>query len=139
MNRPIGYWVKRLDVALEAHLDFTLAGVHLSRRQWEVLKTLSAAPVAPADMRDVLRPFNAADGADGQERDMAALVRRGLVLLLDGRLALTEAGHALHSQASGLVEANRQQLTAGIGADEYAIAVSVLERMSNTADRISRR
>ena len=139
MNRPIGYWVKRLDAALQVQLDFTLAGVHLSRRQWQVLTTLSAAPVTPAEMLDVLRPLNAVDGADGQERDMAALVRRGLVLLLDGRLALTEAGHALHSKASVLVEATRRELTAGIGADEYAIAVSVLERMSINADRLASR
>ncbi|WP_364743725.1 MarR family transcriptional regulator [Arthrobacter sp. LAR12-1-1.1] len=136
---PIGYWVRRLDASLQAQLDSTLAGVHLSRRQWQVLNTLGSAPVTPAEMRDILRPFNAADGGGGQERDLAALVRRGLVLLLDGRLALTEAGSALHSEATGLAEAARRELTAGIGADEYAMAVSVLERMSNNADRLASR
>ena len=137
VNRPIGYWVKRLDASLEAQLDSTLAGVHLSRRQWQVLNTLSSSAVTPAEIRDILRPFNIGDG--GQERDLAALVRRELVFLLDGRLALTGAGYALHSQASRLVEATRRELTAGIGADEYAIAVSVLERMANNADRIGTR
>ncbi|SDL27464.1 hypothetical protein SAMN04487916_107137 [Arthrobacter sp. ov407] len=136
---PMGYWVRRLDASLQAQLDSTLARVHLSRRQWQVLDTLSAAPVTPAEIRDALRPFNAADGGGGQERDLAALVRRGLVLLLDDRLALTEAGSALRSEAAGLVEAARRELTAGIGADEYSIAVSVLERMSNNADRLASR
>jgi hypothetical protein len=30
-------------------------------------------------------------------------------------------------------------LTAGIGADEYAMAVSVLDRMSNNAERLAAR
>ncbi len=137
MNRPIGYWVKRLDASLEAQLDSTLASVHLSRRQWQVLNTLSSGAATPAEILDILRPFNAGDG--GQERDLAALVRRELVFLLDGRLALTASGYALHSQASRLVEATRRELTAGIGADEYAMAVSVLERMTNNADRIATR
>ncbi|MGO4805229.1 MarR family transcriptional regulator [Arthrobacter sp. 2MCAF15] len=137
MNRPIGYWVKRLDAALEAQLDSTLARVHLTRRQWQVLNLLSSAPATPAEIWDFLRPFDTGDG--GQERDLAALVRRELVFLLDGRLAHTGAGYALHSEASRLVEATRHELTAGIGADEYAIAVSVLERMTNNADRLAAR
>ena len=136
MNRPIGYWAKRLDASLQAQLDSTLAlGVRLTRRQWQVLNTLSSAPATPAEMRDILRPFNTGDG--GQERALAALVRRELVFLLDGRLALTGDGYALHSEVSRLLEATRHELTAGIGTDEYAIAVSVLERMSNNADRIA--
>ena len=139
VKRPIGYWVKRLDASLEAQLDSTLARVHLSRRQWQVLNTLSSAPVTPAELLDILRPFTTGDGEGGQERDLAALIRRELVFLLDGRLALTAAGYVLHSEAARLVEATRHELTAGIGEDEYAIAVSVLERMSNNADRIASR
>jgi hypothetical protein len=137
--RPVGYWVKRLDVALEALMDATLARLRLSRRQWQVLSTLSSGPAAPADLWEALRPFNETDGTGSQEQDMAALVRRQLVFLQDGRLTLTESGIALHATASGLVESTRQDLTAGIGADEYAMAVSVLERMCNNADRIRTR
>jgi DNA-binding MarR family transcriptional regulator len=137
VNRPIGYWVKRLDVALETHLDSTLARLRLSRRQWQVLNTLSHAPITPVELADVLRPFSAAHGGYGQERDMAALIRRQLVFLLDGRLTLTDAGSALHAEASGLIEASRRELSAGIGADEYAMAVGVLERMTGNAERLA--
>ena len=137
MNRPIGYWVKRLDAALEAQLDSTLARLRLTRRQWHVLNALNAGPVTPAEVGNILRPFSSADGGDAQDRDMAGLVRRRLVFLLDGRLALTEAGSALQNEAAALVEDTRRELTAGIGADEYAMAVSVLERMSHNADRLT--
>lgn len=70
---------------------------------------------------------------------MAALVRGELVMLLAGNLTLTEAGSALHAEASRLVEESRRELTAGIGADEYAMAVSVLERMTNNAERLAAR
>jgi hypothetical protein len=128
-----------LDEALETHLDSTLARVRLTRRQWQVLNTLSSGPVAPAELKHALRPFATADGEAAHERDMAGLVRRDLVFLLDGRLSLTDAGVALHAAASGLVEAARLELTAGIGVDEYAMAVSVLERMSRNAERLAAR
>lgn len=138
VNRPIGYWVKRLDASLETQFDSTLARLHLTRLQWHVLKALNSGSITPVEVGDILRPPSGDDG-DAQERDMAALVRKRLVILLDGRLTLTEAGSALYSEASELVEATRRELTAGIGADEYAMAVSVLERMSNNADRLARR
>jgi|RhiMetStandDraft_4_1073278.scaffolds.fasta_scaffold41175_2 DNA-binding MarR family transcriptional regulator len=138
VNRPIGYWVKRLDAALETHLDSTLERLHLSRRQWQVLNTLSSGPITPVELADVLRPFSTANGGAAQERDMAALVRRELVFLLDGRLTLTADGWALHTEASRMVDASRRELTAGIGVDEYAMAVSVLARMSKNAERLTR-
>ena len=83
-----------------------------------------------------LRPFSLADGTGAHERDMASLVQRQLVFLQDGLLALTPSGTALHAKATRLVEEAREDLTAGIGPDEYAMAVSVLERMCNNAARI---
>ena len=139
VNRPIGYWVKRVDTSLETLLDSTLSRLSLSRRQWQVLSALRLGPLEPAELENVLRAFKSADSDNAQERDMAALVRKSLVFLLDGRLSLTEAGSALHAEASGLVESTRGELTAGIGADEYAMAVSVLERMSSNAERLARR
>lgn len=137
VNRPIGYWVKRLDAALEMYLDASLARLRLSRRQWQVLQTLSSGALTPVELEEALRPFNAAQGGYTQEREMAALVRRQLVFLTEGRLTLTGAGLDLHAEAAGIIEASRRELTAGIGADEYAMALSVLERMSNNAERLA--
>ncbi|MET4134831.1 MarR family transcriptional regulator [Pseudarthrobacter sp. PvP090] len=114
MNRPIGYWIKQLDASLETQLDSTLARLHVTRRQWHVLNALKAGPATPAKVRNILRPFNSGDGPAAQERDMAVLVRKRLVLLLDGGLTLTEAGSALHAEATALVEDTRRELTAGI-------------------------
>lgn len=136
VNKPIGYWLKRLDADLEAHLDGTLARLRLSRRQWQSLNVLAQAPILPDELAEVLRPIWEQD--DGRrERELAALVGRGLIVMLDGRLTLSEQGWAEHAAASRLVEDSRRELTVGIGIDEYAIALSVLERMSLNAERLA--
>ncbi|MCA4132130.1 MarR family transcriptional regulator [Arthrobacter sp. M4] len=137
MNKPIGYWLKRLDADLEAHLDGTLARLKLSRRQWQTLNVLADSPLLPDDLAETLRPFWEHDDAK-RERELASLVGRGLIILLDGRLTLSEQGRALHAAANRMVDDARKELTAGIGYDEYAIALSVLERMSLNAERLAR-
>lgn len=137
MNKPIGYWLKRLDAALEAQLDNTLARLKLSRRQWQTLNVLAENAVSPELLDEVLRPFWGSD-TRLRERELATLVGRGLIVLVDGRLALSGLGRSTHTEAHLLVEDARRDLTAGIGLDEYAMALSVLERMSHNAERLAR-
>jgi hypothetical protein len=42
--RPIGYWLKRLDRAIEDGFDRDLASWSLTRRHWQILNTLSGGP-----------------------------------------------------------------------------------------------
>ncbi|YCH08290.1 MarR family transcriptional regulator [Arthrobacter sp. alpha11c] len=137
MNKPIGYWIKRLDAALELQLDATLARVKLSRRQWQTLGTLAEGTVRPDELDEILRPFWGND-TRLRERELASLVGRGMITMIDDRLALSELGREKYHEALRYVEAARQDLSMGIGIDEYAMALSVLERMSLNAERLSR-
>ncbi|MGO4589205.1 MarR family transcriptional regulator [Micrococcaceae bacterium Sec5.1] len=137
MNKPIGYWIKRLDAALELQLDATLARVKLSRRQWQALGTLAEGTVRPDELDEILRPFWG-DDTRLRERELASLVGRGMITMIDDRLALSELGREKYHEALRYVEAARQDLSMGIGIDEYAMALSVLERMSLNAERLSR-
>ena len=137
MNKPIGYWIKRLDAALELQLDATLARVKLSRRQWQALGTLAEGTVRPDELDEILRPFWGND-AHLRERELASLVGRGMITMIDDRLALSGLGREKYHEALRYVEAARQDLSMGIGIDEYAMALSVLERMSLNAERLSR-
>jgi hypothetical protein len=137
VSKPIGYWVKRLDAALEAQLDHTLARVRLSRRQWQALNTLAEDPLLPAELEDALRPLWGGD-VRLRERELAALVGHGMITMVDDRLTLSGKGRETYHQALRLVEETRVDLSMGIGLDEYAMAVSVLERMSRNAERLSR-
>jgi hypothetical protein len=137
VNKPIGYWIKRLDAALELQLDATLARVKLSRRQWQALGTLAEGTVRPDELDEILRPFWG-DDFRLRERELASLVGRGMITMIDDRLALSELGREKYHEALRFVEAARQDLSMGIGIDEYAMALSVLERMSLNAERLSR-
>lgn len=137
MNKPIGYWIKRLDAALELQLDATLARVKLSRRQWQTLATLAEGTVHPDELDEILRPFWGND-TRLRERELASLVGRGMITMIDDRLALSELGREKYHEALRYVEAARQDLSMGIGIDEYAMALSVLERMSLNAERLIR-
>ncbi|MFJ4168648.1 MarR family transcriptional regulator [Paenarthrobacter sp. NPDC089714] len=137
MNKPIGYWIKRLDAALEVQLDSTLARVKLSRRQWQTLNALSETTMKPDELHEVLSPFWGTD-VRLRERELASLVGRGLITMIDDRLTLSDRGRETFHQAQRLVEEARLDLSMGIGIDEYAMAVSVLERMSLNAERLAR-
>ncbi|MDR6988828.1 hypothetical protein J2Y66_003336 [Paenarthrobacter nitroguajacolicus] len=137
MNKPIGYWIKRLDAALEAQLDSILARIKLSRRQWQTLSVLSEGAMLPDHLEESLRPLWGSD-VRMRERELAALVGRGMITMVDDRLVLSDLGREKFHEAQRLVEAARQDLSMGIGIDEYAMALSVLERMSHNAERLAR-
>ncbi len=137
MNKPIGYWIKRLDAALDIQLDRTLAQIKLSRRQWHTLGTLSGGAMLPDQLEETLQPLWGGD-TRLRERELAALVGRGLITMIDERLTLSERGRDTYHEAQRLVENARQDLSMGIGIDEYAMALSVLERMSLNAERLAR-
>ncbi|MCP1414564.1 MarR family transcriptional regulator [Paenarthrobacter sp. A20] len=137
MNKPIGYWIKRLDAALEAQLDTILAKIKLSRRQWHTLSVLSEGAMLPDQLEESLQPLWGND-IRMRERELAALVGRGMITMIDDRLVLSDRGREKYHEAQRLVEAARQDLSMGIGIDEYAMALSVLERMSLNAERLAR-
>lgn len=137
MNKPIGYWIKRLDAALEVQLDRTLARIKLTRRQWQTLATLAEHSMLPDQLEEALQPLWGGD-IRLRERELAALVGRGMITMIDDRLALSERGREKYHEAQQLVEDARQDLSMGIGMDEYAMALSVLERMSLNAERLAR-
>lgn len=137
MDKPIGYWIKRLDAALEAQLDRTLARLKLSRRQWQALTILDDGALRPGELVEALRPVWGSD-VRLRERELATLVGRGMITMIDDRLTLSDVGRRKCHEAAWLVETARQDLSMGIGIDEYAMALSVLERMSLNAERLAR-
>lgn len=91
----------------------------------------------PDRLEDILQPLWGGDSRL-RERELAALVGRGMIIMIDDRLALSDRGREKYLEAQRLVEDARQDLSMGIGIDEYAMALSVLERMSLNAERLAR-
>src|SRR3954454_8630751 len=76
---PIGYWLKRLDGAIDSALAATLAAEGLARRHWQTLNLLHAEPSAEPELAEALRPFWG-QGAITLDEVLSDLEHRGLVV-----------------------------------------------------------
>ena len=132
-ERPIGWWVKRLDVLLEQVVDSALAGDGLTRRHWQVLHALDSGGLAEAELHSALAPFGAPADVTPVVAELAA---RGWVTgPQGGRLEHTEAGRAAHERVAGRIAGLRRQVTDGLGAEEYRRTVAALARMAANLER----
>ncbi|MGC4108466.1 MAG: hypothetical protein QM753_19255 [Thermomicrobiales bacterium] len=131
--RPIGYWVKRLDRALEARFERTLAAHGLSRRHWQVLNALREDVRTEGEVERMLEPFWTEDAITWAQVK-ADLVSRGLISFQDGVIELTPAGVALHGELGKQVSDTRTVLMQGVSNEEYLGTIRVLERMAENVE-----
>jgi hypothetical protein len=126
---PIGYWLKRLDRAIDAAFAATLDGEGLARRHWQAMNFLHDGPGDEAGLAEAMRPFWA-PGAITLDEVLGDLRRRALVVEEDGRYALTAAGEATRAGIAEKVGVTRSRLVEGIAREEYLATVEVLQRMT---------
>lgn len=132
-DKPIGYWVRSLDGLLETLLDRDLADMGVGRRHWQLLNTLQAGPLEEGALAERLRPFWR-EGAITLAEVIGDLTERGW-LEPDGagRHRLTAGGRAAHARLAERIAATRRHLAEGVTAEEYAVTVDVLRRMTANA------
>jgi DNA-binding MarR family transcriptional regulator len=130
-QRPIGWWVKRLDRLLEEAVDSVVSAEGLTRRHWQVLHSLANGTSQEADLRSALADF--AGDVDAVVDD---LVHRGWVRGSTDGLALTDAGWSAHERVAAAVGRFRRQVAEGVSEQEYEQAVHVLGRMVENAERV---
>src|SRR5262245_30841722 len=128
-NLPIGYWLKRLDRAIDATLEPLLAGEGLSRRHWQTMNVLHEGPRDAQAITEVLRPFWG-QGSITLEEVTSDLWRRGWLVHDDHRYGLTAAGEAARTRIAERVDVARSRLVDGIASAEYLATVDVLRRMA---------
>ncbi|WP_119728233.1 MarR family winged helix-turn-helix transcriptional regulator [Thermomonospora amylolytica] len=134
-DRPIGYWIRRLDALLEETLDCALAEEGVGRRHWQTLNVLRDGPLDPAALTERLAPFWT-EGAITPAEIIEDLTRRGWLERTADGLHLTAEGATAHTRLSARVGANRQRLTEGILPEEYATTLNVLRRMTENAQAL---
>jgi hypothetical protein len=126
---PIGYWLKRLDRAIDGALDPTLAAEDLTRRHWQTMNLLHDGPSDAPALAEALRPFWG-QGAIKLDEVLSDLERRALVVDDGGRYALTVAGKAARAKIAEQVDVTRRRLIDGVTREEYLATVGVLQRMT---------
>ena len=132
-QRPIGWWVKRLDVLLEQVVDRNVAGDGLTRRHWQVLHALGSSGLQERELRDALAPFGAPAEISAVVEELTGrgwLTRTGA-----GCLVHTAAGRAVHQRVLARITQARLRVTDGLTAEEYDRTVAALARMAANVER----
>ena len=126
---PIGYWLKRLDRAIDGALEPTLAAEDLTRRHWQTMNFLHQGPSDARALAEALRPFWG-QGAITLDKVLSDLERRALVVNDGGHYALTASGKATRAKIAEHADVTRRRLVDGVAREEYLATVEVLQRMT---------
>jgi DNA-binding MarR family transcriptional regulator len=128
-DRPIGYWLKKLDRLLDEEFDRRLGEASLSRRQWQLLNLLEADPRSVPELQTELEPF-LSDAPDDLNDALSALVTRGWAESQDNVVTLSEIGQAQFQLIRTRMAELRGSLMVGISPEEYRATLDVLGRMA---------
>jgi DNA-binding MarR family transcriptional regulator len=128
-DKPIGYWLKKVDRLIDGQFERQLAEARLSRRQWQLLNLLEDGPRSVPELETELQPF--LQEAPNELSDaLSGLVSRGWAESADDMVGLTETGRAQFGLLKAKVAELRQAATAGISPAEYQTTIDVLSRMA---------
>jgi DNA-binding MarR family transcriptional regulator len=126
---PIGYWLKRLDRAIDDALESTLAGEGLPRRHWQAMNFLHEGPNNAPALAEALRPFWG-QGSITLAEVLGGLERRALIVGDEGRYALTAEGRTTRARIAEQVAVTQRRLVHGVSQEEYRATVDVLRRLA---------
>ena len=137
-ERPIGYWLKKLDRLIDEQFEQQLGRAGLSRRQWQVLNLLDGDPRSVPELQSELEPFLHEEDSDDLTVALSGLVTRGWAASQDNIANLTETGQAQLELIKTKVAEIRQASMAGISPGEYQATIDVLVRMATNLESDSR-
>ena len=126
-SRPIGFWLKLVDRLIDQRFEALLEEHGVTRRQWQLLNVLQRGPATLEDLNAAVAPFLQEEAGESSAEHLEELVGSGWVApgysLTDaGVTALEGLGHAVGELRTGMAE--------GVGDDDYATTLAVLERMA---------
>lgn len=133
-DRPIGYWIKAADRALDGAIDSLHCAAGVDRRGWQVLNLTSrnGGRIGREALRAFFHPMLTASEVD---RQIDALETGGLLIRAGDGVEMTAAGRAAHARLSADQEAFRATLMRDIDGDDYLAALSVLKGIVANLDQ----
>jgi DNA-binding MarR family transcriptional regulator len=127
-ERPIGYWLKKLDRLIDGQFERQLGDAGLSRRQWQILNLLQGGARSMPELQAELEPF-LQDAPDELDDATTGLLSRGWADSQNAVISLSETGEAQFGLVTANIAELRQVLAAGISPAEYQATIDVLIRM----------
>ena len=129
IDRPIGYWLKKVDGLIDGHFERWLGDAGLTRRQWQVLNLLEDGPRSIPELQAELEPF--LRDSPGELSDaVSGLVSRGWADSQNNVIGMAETGQAQFGLVKAKVAELRRASTLGVSPEDYQTAVDVLARMA---------
>jgi DNA-binding MarR family transcriptional regulator len=128
-ERPIGYWLKKLDRLIDGQFERQLGDAGLSRRQWQILNLLQGGARSMPELQAELEPF-LQDAPDELDDAITGLLSRGWADSQNAVISLSETGEAQFGLVTANIAELRQVLAAGISPAEYQATIDVLSRMA---------
>lgn len=116
LERPIGFWLRRLDALLDRAFAQALDGTGADRRDWMLLHALERGiPSARGPLR----------------RRMSHLADRGWAVRSDsGAWTLSEDGRTAKDAMSAAVRGIRERVAGAVSPQDYATTMASLEAMA---------
>lgn len=131
-RRPIGWWLKAADARIDQAFEDVFKSQSITRRAWQVLESLSGAPVLESELLHKLEAFAGAQDAVDELRG------RGLLEGVPGGvLTLTEAGRVAHGRAAAGVATVRSAVSAALPGENYATLLRLLADLVDGLDPTS--
>ena len=137
IDRPIGYWLKKLDGLIDGHFERKLGDAGLTRRQWQVVNLLEDGPRSIPELQAELEPF-LRDSPDELSDAVSGLVSRGWADSQNNVISLTATGEAQFGLVKAKVAELRQAMTRGIAPEEYQTTIDVLATMAANLESVGR-
>ncbi|RFU42564.1 MarR family transcriptional regulator [Actinomadura logoneensis] len=128
-HRPIGYWLRHIDRALEADLGGLLAAEGLTRRGWQVLNSVSYEPVTIAALDKTLDAFVSPDEPTMRPQ-VERLVELGWARLTGDTAELTEEGVRAHRRVREAIAARRARMVECFTPEEFRSLNEMLRRFA---------
>jgi DNA-binding MarR family transcriptional regulator len=135
LKLPIGYWLKQADEVLTEQINQAQAVHGVSRTEWQILNLLKEnGRTTGEQLFDTMRTF--VNRRKFQEI-IRRLIERGWIdaEVASGELQLTEAGQRHHERIFTTQKEVRQRAMQGIGQDEYATTIQVLQQIIKNLDQ----
>lgn len=124
--RPVGWWVKEADAALNDAFERALQCSGVSRREWQLLTTVHRSPIPRADAVEALTSFDTGFLVDAV---VTGLELRDWVVEQEGRLQLTQQGVAAHMSLLPLIDGVRRQVSQALPPSDYRTLIELLARL----------
>jgi hypothetical protein len=132
---PVDYWLKLVDALINQRFAELLDEHGVTRREWEMLRLLTAGPATREVLDEALLPFLGPAPGTSTADQLAELVDSGWVARDEAGYILTSVGRQSFTRLDAAVQRVDSAITAGLAPEELATAVAVLQQMARNLGR----